>query len=100
MRASTCPGSQLIGAFVATLGLPPFDAWHEQLRQRLERRFGAGYDYAYRIPGLQKVAQAAGRVIRTPRDRGVIWLIDDRFTRPEVRSLLPQWWFSTPAPGA
>jgi DNA excision repair protein ERCC-2 len=94
------PGEQLIGAFVATLGLPPFDAWHEQLRQRLERRFGAGYDYAYRIPGLQKVAQAAGRVIRTPRDRGVIWLIDDRFTRPEVRSLLPQWWFSTPAPGA
>jgi DNA excision repair protein ERCC-2 len=83
----------LIGAFVATLGLPPFDPWHEVLRQRLQRRFGQGYDYTYRIPGMQKVAQAAGRVIRTPEDRGVIWLIDDRFLQPAVRSMLPAWWF-------
>lgn len=87
------PGDQLIGAFVATLGLPPFDPWHEILKQRLQQRFGAGYDYTYLIPGLQKVAQAAGRVIRTPEDRGVIWLIDDRFLRPAVRTLLPGWWF-------
>ena len=92
------PGEQLIGAFVATLGLPPFDPWHEVLRQRLERRFGQGYDYTYRIPGMQKVAQAAGRVIRTPEDRGVIWLIDDRFLQPVVRSMLPAWWFPE-APG-
>ncbi|OEY66091.1 ATP-dependent DNA helicase [Marinobacter sp. X15-166B] len=91
------PGNQLIGAFVATLGLPPFDAWHEVLRQRLQQRFGAGYDYAYRIPGLQKVAQAAGRVIRTPDDRGVIWLIDDRFLQPPVRARLPDWWFGPEA---
>jgi DNA excision repair protein ERCC-2 len=88
------PGDQLIGAFVATLGLPPFDAWHEVLKERLQQRFGAGYDYTYRIPGLQKVAQAAGRVIRTPDDRGVIWLIDDRFLQPPVRRLLPDWWFN------
>ncbi|PPK51050.1 ATP-dependent DNA helicase [Marinobacter persicus] len=88
------PGDQLIGAFVATLGLPPFDAWHEVLKDRLQQRFGAGYDYTYRIPGLQKVAQAAGRVIRTPDDRGVIWLIDDRFLQPPVRRLLPDWWFN------
>ncbi len=87
------PGDQLIGAFVATLGLPPFDPWHEILKERLQERFGAGYDYTYLIPGLRKVAQAAGRVIRTPEDRGVIWLIDDRFTRPQVRNLLPGWWF-------
>lgn len=87
------PGEQLIGAFVATLGLPPFDAWHEILKARLEQRFGAGYDYTYQIPGLQKVAQAAGRVIRTPEDRGVIWLIDDRFLRPATQALLPRWWF-------
>ncbi len=93
------PGDQLIGAFVATLGLPPFDAWHEILKQRLHRRFGAGYDYTYLIPGLQKVAQAAGRVIRTPDDRGVIWLIDDRFLQPTVRGLLPGWWFGTEAAG-
>lgn len=88
------PGDRLIGAFVATLGLPPFDAWHEILRQRLEQRFSAGQAYTYLIPGLQKVAQAAGRVIRTPEDRGVIWLIDDRFLQPQIRELLPGWWLS------
>lgn len=93
------PGDQLIGAFVATLGLPPFDAWHEILKQRLHQRFGAGYNYTYLIPGLQKVAQAAGRVIRTPEDQGVIWLIDDRFLQPANRALLPGWWFHTGAGG-
>lgn len=88
------PGDQLIGAFVATLGLPPFDAWHEVLRGRLQARFGQGYEYTYQVPGLQKVAQAAGRVIRTPEDEGVIWLIDDRFLQPAVRRQLPGWWFS------
>nr|WP_269802543.1 ATP-dependent DNA helicase [Marinobacter sp. G11] len=88
------PGDQLIGAFVATLGLPPFDAWHEILKDRLQQRFGEGYNYTYLIPGLQKVAQAAGRVIRTPDDRGIIWLIDDRFLQPGVNRLLPRWWFS------
>ena len=87
------PGDQLIGAFVATLGLPPFDAWHEILKGRLQQRFGEGYNYTYLIPGLQKVAQAAGRVIRTPDDRGVIWLIDDRFLQPSVKRMLPCWWF-------
>ncbi|OJS98733.1 ATP-dependent DNA helicase [Marinobacter nauticus] len=89
------PGDQLIGAFVATLGLPPFDPWHEILKDRLQQRFGEGYNYTYLIPGLQKVAQAAGRVIRTPDDRGVIWLIDDRFLQPPVKRLLPGWWFSS-----
>ena len=93
------PGDRLIGAFVATLGLPPFDPWHEILRERLEQRFGAGYAYTYLIPGLQKVAQAAGRVIRTPEDQGVIWLIDDRFTQPGVRQLLPGWWHGVSATG-
>ncbi len=65
---------------------------NEQLRQRLERAFGAGFDYAYLYPGLRKVVQAAGRVIRTPTDHGVVYLIDDRYGRPEVRALLPAWW--------
>jgi len=86
------PGNRLIGAFVATLGLPPFDNWHEILRQRLEARFRTGHDYTYLIPGMQKVVQAAGRVIRTQQDRGVIWLVDDRFLQPRVRALLPGWW--------
>jgi Rad3-related DNA helicase len=54
--------------------------------------FGDGYDYTYLYPGLQKVVQAAGRVIRTETDRGVVHLIDDRFARREVKALLPIWW--------
>ncbi|SFU68003.1 ATP-dependent DNA helicase [Halomonas korlensis] len=86
------PGERLIGAFIATLGLPPFDDFNEALKARLEARFGRGDDYAYRVPGLIKVVQAAGRVIRGPEDRGVLVLMDDRFARDEVRSRLPAWW--------
>ena len=86
------PGERLIGAFVATLGLPQVNPVNEQLRERMHAMFGAGYDYTYLYPGMQKVVQAAGRVIRTEQDRGVVWLIDDRFARPEVRALLPAWW--------
>lgn len=86
------PGARLIGAFVATLGLPQLNPVNEQIRQRLQESFGAGYDYAYLYPGLQKVVQAAGRVIRTPEDNGVVYLIDDRFTQGQVRALLPTWW--------
>lgn len=86
------PGSRLTGVFILTLGLPPHDSRHEVLCQRLQQRFGQGYEYTYLYPGLQKVVQAAGRVIRTPEDRGMIELIDDRFTRGEVRRLLPGWW--------
>nr|WP_242528974.1 helicase C-terminal domain-containing protein [Ramlibacter ginsenosidimutans] len=64
----------------------------EQLKHRLEATFGAGYDYTYLYPGLQKVVRAAGRVIRTHEDRGIVYLIDDRFARPAVRALLPAWW--------
>ncbi|MEP6874326.1 MAG: ATP-dependent DNA helicase [Burkholderiales bacterium] len=85
-------GTRLIGAFVATLGLPQLNPVNEELKRRLDAEFGAGYDYAYLFPGIRKVVQAAGRVIRTPSDRGVLHLIDDRFARPEVLRLLPTWW--------
>jgi DNA excision repair protein ERCC-2 len=87
------PGSRLVGAFVATLGLPQLNPVNEAMKARLATLFGGdGWDHTYLYPGLQKVVQAAGRVIRTPEDRGVLLLIDDRFTRPEVRALLPSWW--------
>jgi Rad3-related DNA helicase len=86
------PGARLIGAFVATLGLPQLNPVNEQLRTRMQAMFGAGYDYTYLYPGLQKVVQAAGRVIRTEADRGVVYLIDDRFDQHAVRELLPRWW--------
>lgn len=86
------PGARLIGAFVATLGLPQTNPVNEQMRLRLDALTGAGYDYTYLYPGLQKVVQAAGRVIRSTADRGTLWLIDDRYGRAEVRALLPAWW--------
>ena len=88
------PGQRLIGAFVATLGLPQVNPINEQMKRAMDRQFGAdkGYDYTYLYPGLRKVVQAAGRVIRSEQDRGVVFLIDDRFMRREVRALLPRWW--------
>lgn len=86
------PGARLIGAFIATLGLPQLNPVNEQFKQRMAGLFGAGYDYTYLFPGLQKVVQAAGRVIRSQTDRGVVMLIDDRFADRKVRQLLPQWW--------
>jgi DNA excision repair protein ERCC-2 len=86
------PGDRLVGAFIASLGLPRHDARNEAVRERLETRFGDGYAYTYLYPGLRKVVQAAGRVIRTEQDTGVVHLLDDRFARPEVRCLLPPWW--------
>ncbi|HDZ49246.1 hypothetical protein LCGC14_0185620 [marine sediment metagenome] len=86
------PGDRLIGAFIATLGLPPFNDFNEALKARLTARFGQGDDYTYRIPGMIKVVQAAGRVIRSPEDEGVVVLMDDRFSQASVRALLPSWW--------
>lgn len=86
------PGTKLIGAFVATLGLPQLNPLNEQMKQRMAALFGSGYDYTYLYPGLQKVVQAAGRVIRSQTDRGVLMLIDDRFAESRVRQLLPGWW--------
>lgn len=86
------PGSRLIGAFVASLGLPQHNALNEITRERMQARFGKGYEYTYLYPGLQKVVQAAGRVIRSEQDCGVLHLLDDRFARAEIRQLLPPWW--------
>jgi DNA excision repair protein ERCC-2 len=86
------PGSRLIGAFVATLGLPQVNAVNDEMQRRMDTLFGSGYEYTYLYPGIQKVVQAAGRVIRTATDRGVLYLIDDRYALSNVRKLLPQWW--------
>ena len=86
------PGNRLIGAFIATLGMPQVNPVNEQIRRRMDAVFGTGFDYTYLYPGLRKVVQAAGRVIRTHTDRGVVYLIDDRYARPAVLGLLPRWW--------
>ena len=86
------PGRRLIGAFIATLGLPQVNAVNEHFKRRLDQIVGDGYACTYTYPGLQKVVQAAGRVIRTTDDQGVVHLLDDRYGRPEIRALLPGWW--------
>jgi Rad3-related DNA helicase len=88
------PGDRLIGAFVATLGLPQVNEVNERMMQRIGDLFGAelAYDYVYTIPGIRKIVQAAGRIVRTVDDRGTLFLIDERFRQPRIRKLLPGWW--------
>ena len=86
------PGRRLVGAFIATLGMPQVNPVNEQMRRLMQRQFGCGYEFTYLYPGLRKVAQAAGRVIRSTTDRGVVYLIDDRFKTEVVRELMPRWW--------
>ena len=86
------PGDRLIGVTVATLGLPPFDEFHNIMRSHFDERFAKGYEYTYLYPGLQKVIQACGRLIRTKDDRGTLTLIDPRFASPEIQAMFPSWW--------
>ena len=74
--------------------MPQMNEVNESVRRRLGENFGQemAYNYAYLYPGVQKVVQAAGRVIRNQTDKGVVFLMDDRFNRQEVRRLLPPWW--------
>lgn len=86
------PGTRLIGAFIATLALPPVSPLQTAAAARLDALFGPGHGDADLVPAMQRVVQAAGRVLRTPDDRGWLWLLDDRYRRPEVVALLPTWW--------
>ncbi len=87
-------GDRLIGCAVIGVGLPQVNPRQDILRQYYDEpeNGGCGFDYAYRYPGMNKVLQAAGRVIRTPQDKGVVLLIDDRFTQEEYRRLMPPHW--------
>lgn len=82
----------LIGVFVIGTGLPMVCNEREIMLQYFENRKGKGFDYAYRYPGMNKVEQAAGRVIRTEEDRGLIFLLDDRFYSRETVRLFPSEW--------
>ncbi|MEP0201216.1 MAG: ATP-dependent DNA helicase [Halioglobus sp.] len=86
------PGELLRSVIVVGVGLPQFNRETEQLRDYFESRYGQGFDYAYRYPGLQKVNQALGRVIRHESDRGRALLIDTRLRQPDYRSMLAPWW--------
>ncbi len=83
---------RLIGAIVVGAGLPMVCTEQELLKAYFDRQEKRGFDYAYQYPGMNKVQQAAGRVIRTMEDRGVILLLDDRFLRDEYQALFPREW--------
>lgn len=83
---------RLEGVIVVGTGLPMVCTEQEILKKYFEERQENGYDYAYQYPGMNKVMQAAGRVIRTGEDRGIILLLDDRFLRPEVQEMFPREW--------
>ncbi|MBS5299772.1 MAG: ATP-dependent DNA helicase [Clostridiaceae bacterium] len=83
---------RLEGTIIVGTGLPMVCSEQEILMQYFADQGENGYDYAYQYPGMNKVLQAAGRVIRTAQDRGVILLLDDRFLRPEIQDLFPREW--------
>ncbi len=83
---------QLIGTVIAGTGLPQIGNEREILKDYYDRRSGEGFDFAYRYPGMNKVLQAAGRVIRTAEDVGVIVLLDDRFLQSDYQRLFPREW--------
>lgn len=85
-------GDALIGAAVIGTGLPLVCHEREILKTFYEERGMDGFAYAYRYPGMNKVLQAAGRVIRTPEDQGVVLLLDERFLNSEYKRLFPLEW--------
>lgn len=85
-------GDMLAGVIVVGVGLPMINALNDQLKDYYEATYQKGFDYAYQNPGMNKVIQAVGRVIRTPEDRGVAVLIDDRFNTRYYHRLFPPEW--------
>lgn len=85
-------GERLIGALIVGTGIPQIGPERELLKEYYRKRGADGFGYAYRYPGMNKVLQAAGRVIRTAGDRGVIVLLDERFSRQEYRDIFPREW--------
>lgn len=84
---------RLIGAVIVGTGLPQTGSEREFLKAYFELKSGNGFDFAYLYPGMNKVLQAGGRVIRTEKDRGLIALLDERFNYNQYRGLFPREWF-------
>jgi DNA excision repair protein ERCC-2 len=85
-------GDRLLGVVVVGVGLPAISLERELIKEYFNNALGAGFEYAYTYPGINRVLQAAGRVIRTEKDRGVVLLIDQRYARFQYKSLLREEW--------
>ncbi|MFR4971255.1 MAG: helicase C-terminal domain-containing protein [Lachnospiraceae bacterium] len=83
---------RLIGVIIIGTGLPQVGEERELLSRYFNEKSGRGFEYAYLYPGMNKVLQAAGRVIRTEKDRGVIALLDERFNYSQYRKMFPREW--------
>ena len=86
------PGEALVGVVVVGTGMPRASGERELIRDYFDVKGGKGFAYAYTYPGMTKVLQAAGRLIRTEEDRGVVLLLDDRFLEDELQQAFPQEW--------
>ena len=86
------PGEQLIGVIVVGVGLPTPSARLRAVQRCYQQHFGDGFGYACRIPAMQKVLQAGGRVIRSENDRGILLLLDSRYYESAYAALLPEEW--------
>ena len=82
----------LIGALIVGTGIPQVCCERELLKKYFDEQGENGFDYAYRIPGMNKVLQSAGRVIRTADDIGVIALLDERFLEYQYKRMFPREW--------
>ncbi len=85
-------GDHLIGAVIVGVGLPQLSIERDLIRNYFQERTGEGFDYAYTFPGMNRVLQAVGRVIRHETDRGMVLLIDARFKHAKYVGLFPAWW--------
>ncbi|MGI6238215.1 MAG: ATP-dependent DNA helicase, partial [Christensenellales bacterium] len=94
------PGERLIGAAIVTVAIPQICREREVLREMHDDGEDGGYDCAYVFPGFRRVLQAAGRVIRTETDRGVVLLIDERFAQEKYIALMPANWRVNKVDGA
>src|ERR1039457_641374 len=85
-------GERLIGAIIVGVGLPQLCVERNLIRDYFQKQNAAGFEYAYTFPGMNRVLQAVGRVIRSDTDRGIVLLIDARFNETRYRRLFPCWW--------
>ncbi|WP_278382528.1 ATP-dependent DNA helicase [Clostridium tyrobutyricum] len=86
-------GDKLIGSIIVGVGLPKISFERDIIMDFFNKKNGLGYEYSYMYPGMNKILQAAGRVIRTESDRGVILLIDKRFMTVKYKKLFPREWY-------
>lgn len=86
------PGEALVGVVVVGTGMPGISSEREVIREYFDAKEGLGFSHAYTYPGMSKVLQAAGRLIRTEKDRGVVLLLDDRFLGDELQKAFPKEW--------